>query len=339
MPKPRKSAPLALQPLEDRTTPASAGLQALDIDPSRSATADVNGDGFNDFITVTKAGQVVTVNVVYANLEGVTATTSKVFESTYTGGARVAAGDLDGDGRAEIVVSADIGGSGRVVILKAIADPTVNTTPQGKFATFTQFETAASFFGIADANFRGGSSVAVADFNSDGKGDVAIGAGVGGGPRVAIYDGTTAVKSAPTRLVNDFFALPETSIFRGGVSIDAGDVNGDGKADLIVGAGPGGGQRTRVISGVDVMANKGSTATPLADFLLGGKDSGERLGEIVSFEPTITGTKYNGFSVFAIVNFPGYDHPIVSGGTYYLGKDLPKSPGVVPDLDDRVTVQ
>ena len=39
------------------------------------------------------------------------------FESGYTGGLFVAAADLDGDGRAEVIVSPDRGGGGRVTVL------------------------------------------------------------------------------------------------------------------------------------------------------------------------------------------------------------------------------
>jgi hypothetical protein len=37
--------------------------------------------------------------------------------------------------------------------------------------------------------------------------------------------------------------------FAGGTAVAAGDVNGDGRADLVVGAGAGGGSQTKVFDG------------------------------------------------------------------------------------------
>jgi hypothetical protein len=57
--------------------------------------------------------------------------------------------------------------------------------------------------------------------------------------------------------IGSFLAFSKS--FRGGVSVASGDVNGDGFADVIAGAGPGSQPRVRVFSGAD--------GTMLADFL------------------------------------------------------------------------
>ena len=91
-----------------------------------------------------------------------------------------------------------------------------------------------SFFAFEE-DFTGGVQTAVADVNNDGISDVIVGAGAGGGPRVQVFDGSTNF----TTTLFDFFAF--STAFSGGVSVGGGDFNADGFADIVVGAGAGGG--------------------------------------------------------------------------------------------------
>jgi hypothetical protein len=99
-----------------------------------------------------------------------------------------------------------------------------------------------SFFAFEE-DFTGGVQTAVADINNDGISDVIVGAGAGGGPRVIVYDGST---NFSTQLF-DFFAF--STEFSGGVDVAAGDFNADGFADIVVGAGPGGGPQVSIFDG------------------------------------------------------------------------------------------
>jgi hypothetical protein len=171
------------------------------------------------------------------------------FEASFIGGTYVAAGDVNGDGRADVSVAADTGGGSRVVLFNG-ADGAV----------------LADFLGIEDPGFRGGARVAIGDVNHDGRADLIVSAGAGGGPRVALFDGASLRSGrTPAHLVGDFFAFEPA--LRDGVYVAVGDVNGDGFGDLVAGAGTGGSPRVLVVSGQDLLANAdGATVRPVANF-------------------------------------------------------------------------
>src|SRR5207247_1796013 len=82
---------------------------------------------------------------------------TRPFEPAFTGGVFVAAGDIDGDGKAEVVISPDQGGGPRVRVFHG-----------GDLGVM------ADFLGIDDLNFRGGTRVAVGGVNADGRGGLAV---------------------------------------------------------------------------------------------------------------------------------------------------------------------
>ena len=92
--------------------------------------------------------------------------------------------------------------------------------------------------------FVGGVYVAAGDVNGDGRADIITGAGAGGGPHVRVFSGVAGRRSSSSPA-----SSPTTPPSRGGVRVAAGDVNGDGRADIVTGAGAGGGPHVRVFSG------------------------------------------------------------------------------------------
>jgi hypothetical protein len=217
----------------------------------RAAVADFDGDKVPDTAFGTGAGTAARVRVISgatgADIVGPTA----VLDG-FTGGVFLAAGDVDRDGRAELAVSADAGGGNRVSVFRVTAGRLAKT---------------ADFFAFGDARFRGGSRIALGDVNRDGAADLIVGAGVGGSPRVAIYDGKSLAAGTPRSLVPDFFALDPN--LRSGVFVTAADFDADGFADVAYSVGATGGPRVRVVSGAALAANPGVDAyrlSALADF-------------------------------------------------------------------------
>jgi hypothetical protein len=220
----------------------------------RVAAADFNRDGVLDYVVGTGPGGPTHVRVIDGKTKTVLFTIDP-FEASFTGGVFVAAGDLNGDGFPDLVITPDQGGGPRARVFS------------GK--DFTQL---ADFFGIDDPNFRGGARAAVADVTGDGKGDLLVAAGFGGGPRLAVFDGTSIGPGlTPTKPFGDFFVFEQT--LRNGVYVGGGDINGDGYADVVVGGGPGGAPRVFALSGKDLMAGK---QVQVANFFAG--DTNDRGG-------------------------------------------------------------
>jgi len=95
-----------------------------------------------------------------------------------------------------------------------------------------------SFAAFPDG-FKGGVSLAAADFDKTAKRSIVVGAGPGGAPHIRIFD-------INTRAIGGFYAYDVN--FRGGVSVAAADVDGDGKDEIVTGVGRGGGPHVRIFT-------------------------------------------------------------------------------------------
>jgi hypothetical protein len=237
--------------------PATAtGLSITLTGASRVAYGDVNGDGTEDIIVGTVSGSTSVVRV-YNGKNSALLNSFAPFVAGSVSGIYVAAGDMNGDGRAEVVVSNGSAGTGAnsntrvydgayISSGKVVVSPSVGGTvaAQGRLRDFFAFTNATGSSVGNGTSFTAntGATVAMGDFNGDGLADLVTGVTSGGSARVNIFDAKALLVSNPTSAwprPNVDLATYNTASTTG-VFVAAGDVNGDGRAELVTGPFTGG---------------------------------------------------------------------------------------------------
>jgi hypothetical protein len=158
-------------------------------------------------------------------MDGTVAFEFFAYAAGFFGGVAVASGDVTGDGIDDVVTVPASGGG-----------------PHVKIYSGADGRLVREFF--AYSGFFGGLSVALGDVDADGKLDVITAPATVGGPHVKVFGG------ADGRLLNEFFAYDGR--FTNGMTLAAADFDGDGKADVVTGAGPSGGSLVKVFRGSDL---------------------------------------------------------------------------------------
>lgn len=133
----------------------------------------------------------------------------------------VAAADIDGDGLDEIAVVQGKGGTPLVKI-------------------FSRSGTLLHSFYAYFEGYKHGIRVSAADIDGDGKDEIITGTMSGLAPVVRVFkpNGT---------MLKSFYAYDKN--FKGGIDVAAGDINGDGTNEIVVGDGVGGKGEVRIFSG------------------------------------------------------------------------------------------
>jgi hypothetical protein len=184
---------------------------------------DVNGDGYPDLITAPGPGGGPDIHV-YDGKTGNLIRRFFAYNPLFTGGQFLASGDLNGDGFADIIVGADKGGGPNVIAFS------------GKDGSVMYN------FMAYNISFTGGVRVGAGDVNGDGKSDILVVPGPGGGPNVTVFNGATG------GILSSFFAFNPAESH--GLFVAGGDTNGDGRAEVIVSLDAGIGPTVGVYDGI-----------------------------------------------------------------------------------------
>lgn len=170
------------------------------------AVGDLNGDSTREIITGTEFGGGPHIRIF--NAEGRLINPGFfAYGKNYRGGVNIAVGDLNGDGSAEIVAGAGVGGGPQVRIFNR----------DGKLLS-------AGWFAY-DQKFRGGVNVAVGDITGDGQAEIITAPGSGATAEIKIWNDHGQQQGA------SWLAFDARN--RGGAEVAATDLTGDGLADVI----------------------------------------------------------------------------------------------------------
>lgn len=210
----------------------------------RVATGDINEDGVDDILVAPAIGGGARV-VIYDGNSGAKAEDFFVFEPTFRGGADVAVGDVNGDQVKDVIIGAGDGGGPRVVVYDGKATARFTNPPVPSTLSSTKL---MDFFAY-ESTFRNGVRVAAGDLQglrqtdpNNARDFIVTGSGFGGGPAVKVFDGKIAANQL---LLGIAEPSPQAAFFsgdsnyRGGINVAVGQFRGDGKADIVTGAGNG----------------------------------------------------------------------------------------------------
>jgi len=259
---------LSVDPLKEKGTESTGKLgpgrlnigRAMQIAPSFASLLPSlsQGDGQGEVFVRARPAPMPSTNIVTSsatpglpptvrvfNKDGAFVMQFDAFASTFLGGVRVAVGDVDGDGKDDIVVVPAPGGGPQVRVFGM----------DGTFKSqFFAFETTS----------RTGLNVATGDVNGDGTEEIVVAEDGGGQGRVRTFmmDGAQVSEMNP-------FLISSPLLFQGGVGggpgpsvrVATGDIDGDGADEIVASRGVGFGPEVRVMS-----ATGSTIGTVLAKF-------------------------------------------------------------------------
>jgi hypothetical protein len=259
---------------------------------SVASAGDVNGDGYSDLVVAapqaispSEPARVGCASVYHGGVGGITATPARVIfgdaTNNFFGSSVASAGDVNGDGFADLVVGDPFAtplGSPEYVGTASVFRGSVGGIAAVAARVLVGSGTRDSF----------GQSVARAgDVDGDGYGDILVGApGAGAGSASVFRGGASGVEASAVTVLRGGGAWGGHSF--GAVVAGGDDVNGDGLADLLVQAPQYtvGGMITGAV-GVFPGNQFGISATPA--IILAGTRGGDAFGTSVASAVEVSG--------------------------------------------------
>lgn len=240
------------------------------------STADIDFDGWQDFVVGTASGYAPYVRAV--SLDGRLISSFFAYEEKFLGGVKVAAADLNNDSTVEFVTTPFSQKSSKVRIFSstgklykeflafdekyqtAVSLALANVTgdakkeiivgaPAGSLPEVRVFDLDGKLIKtlkVFNDSFTGGVNVTAANLDNKGYFEIVVSA-VSGQPQVKIIDYNGQVKSS-------FLAYDQN--FSGGVRVFCGEINNDGQPEIITAPGPGGYSQVRVFSPYGALYNE-----------------------------------------------------------------------------------